>query len=44
MTDILNQIKKREIINNHIIQTDSLKVMRMINDINTRGDTNENIG
>lgn len=30
--------KEREIINNHIIQADSLKVMRMINDMNTRGD------
>ena len=36
--------KEREIINDHIIQADSLKVMRMINDMNTRGDTNENIG
>lgn len=45
MTDILSQLKKeREIINNHTIQTDNLKVMRMINDMNTRGGANENIG
>ena len=36
--------KERKIINNHIIQADSLKVMRMINNMNTRGGTNENIG
>lgn len=45
MTDILSQLKKeRKIINDHTIQADNLKVMRMINDMNTKGGTNENIG